>query len=291
MLRGLWKTKRRAEAAPPERQLVQRVLLDILEQRPKVRLDFTGGRPGVSGLSAVLVSVDALSIMLETSAATPALQKFVGKDIDCYVNLLDRKTNQRVFYTFSCQLKLVEFRKSGHTHVTMSLPQEMRPAQQRCGVRVQANQDRIPLFIAWREVPAGSPLSEAEPLFNSKCSGPERFRVENISSSGLCLVLQNEHRGEACPELSLGEVFTFYFKAVAEPGTPARAFLVNAALRNIYEAPKLDTTSLGFQFIANGGLDKHKRLVWMQLKSRELCELDSFIFKWDRLDFYRDKRI
>jgi hypothetical protein len=286
---GLW-SKKTTERAAPERQFVLRVLADILEQRAKIRLVFEK-TPDVPTLPASLVSVQQASLTLESPFMESHLKEIVGEEVACYVNIIERKTNQRIFYRFTSRLMLIESRRSGHTLITMSPPQEISPAQQRCSVRVPVDQDRIPLFIVWRELPSGCCLSETTQLLSSKSCGRNRFKIENISSCGLRVLLQNDLLSEVLPEQNVGEVFSFYFKAVEEPGTPAKPFLINAVLRNIHQFPKNETTSLGFEFIAQGGLNKHKKLVWAPLKSSEVYDLVALIFKWDRLDFYREKRV
>ena len=100
-----------------------------------------------------------------------------------------------------------------------------------------------------------------------------------------------EVMSEVLPKQEPGAIFPFYFKAVAEEDTPAKAFLANAVLRNVFSDPQRGETSLGFEFVAEGRLNKQKRLVWTPLATNELPDLSPFIFKWNLLDFYREKRV
>ena len=97
------------------------------------------------------------------------------------------------------------------------------------------------------------------------------------------------HMSRQLPHQETGETFTFYFKAVGED--ESKVFLAQAALRNLFSDPQQGVTSLGFEFTAEGRLNRDKKLVWTPLADNTLPGLGPFIFKWNLLDFYRDKRV
>jgi hypothetical protein len=289
---ALWNSDKSATAEKKRNhKFAQQILSDILEQRSKIRLLFEEGLTGIKNMSAAMTGFDAHALTLEVSSLKSAPKIFVGKNVSCYFSILDETNKLQNFYIFESQVTRAELRENGLVYFTLAQPREIKPSQQRRSVRVPVNQERIPLFLVWRELSSGTNVSDIPPLINSDTCAKNSFKVENISSCGLRLLMQNTLMSEVLPNQSVGEVFSFYFKAIAEPETPAKPFLLNATLRNIFSDPQKGETSLGFEFIAEGGLNKHKKLVWTPLKSHEVYNLIAFIFKWNLLDFHRDKRI
>lgn len=45
----------------------------------------------------------------------------------------------------------------------------------------------------------------------------------------------------------------------------------------------------GFEFFAEGEIDEDGRLKWESLRTGELASLGAFIFKWNVLDFQKEK--
>jgi len=290
---ALWNlAKQSKDADKRNRQLVSGILTDALDQRAKIRLAFADTTTSLKDISASFVSFDNSRIVLEVSTLKKASQSFAGVSVSCYFMVRD-KTDSSIsnFYTFVSHVQSVQMQPNGVVAFALPAPAELAPAQQRRSVRVGVDQERMPLFFAWHELPAGTAISETPPLLCSKAGAQQPFKIENISSCGLRLVVQNEIINDVLPKKEPGITFSFYFKAIAEPETPARPFMVNAVLRNIFSDPQKGETSLGFEYTDQGRMDKNKRLVWSPLKANELGDLSPFIFKWNLLDFYRDKRV
>jgi hypothetical protein len=290
---ALWNiTKPEDEAVKRSRQLASSILADALDQRAKFRLTFEDKTTSIKDISATLINFGAAGVVVEISALKKASQSFVGAAVSCYFSVRDR-ANKSVsnFYTFNSSVRTVQLQPNGVVSFVLVPPAEVTPAQQRRSVRVSVDQERMPLFLAWRELPPGANIAEAPPLFSAGPQGQGQVKVDNISSFGLRLMVQNAFMGEVLPKQNTGEVFSFYFKAVAEEDGQEKTFLANAVLRNIFSDPQQGETSLGFEFVAVGGLNKQKRLVWTPLKANGLADLSAFIFKWNLLDFYREKRV
>jgi len=290
---ALWnQAKQKNDESKRNQQLVAGILSDALDQRAKIRLAFEDTTTSLKDISASFVNLSSTRLTLEVSTLKKASQRFVGVNVSCYFMVRDQKDSAvSNFYTFASSIQTVQAQPNGVVTFSLLVPTELAPAQQRRSVRVSVDQERMPLFLAWRELPGGVLLTERAPLLSTSAEGPQQFKIENISSCGLRLVVQNAIINDILPKKEPGETFSFYFKALAEPETPVRSFMVNAVLRNIFSDPQKGETSLGFEYTAQGRLDKQKRLVWSTLKSNELSDLSGFIFKWNLLDFYRDKRV
>jgi len=66
---------------------------------------------------------------------------------------------------------------------------------------------------------------------------------------------------------------------------------VNAVLRNKLSDLHVGQTLLGFEFVAQGEIDETGQLKWEPLRSGEFSKLGPYVFKWNLLDFYKDRNL
>ncbi|HWR04243.1 MAG TPA: hypothetical protein VN419_09500 [Humidesulfovibrio sp.] len=268
------------------------VLSDILDQRAKLRLTFDSRITSLRELSGALTGANASGLTVEISALKSASASWVGMSVSCYFRVRDRENPAfSHFYTFASRIESTQVAPNGLVLFTLSQPQTVEHAQQRRSVRVSADQNRIPALVVWRELSPGANVSGTPPLFRNEDRAQGKLRVDNISTCGLRLIVQNAALSEIGLKPTVGESYSFYFKTVEAQEDMEKTFLVNAVLRNLFYDPQAGETALGFEFTAEGALNKDKRLVWTPLRASEATGLNAFIFKWNLLDFYKEKRV
>lgn len=293
---ALWNApKSRSAADKRARSLATGVLRDALDQRAKFRIVFGDGVTSLTDVAATLAGFNGVGLTLEISAMGKASQAFVGAPVTCYLRLRGTSPGSENFQQFATNVTAVGMRENGSVGFTLAMPTEILPSQQRRSVRVLGGVERLPALLVWRELPAGADITTATPVL--RCTAKDQptppaqahTRVENISACGLRMLVHNALMSRQLPHQETGETFTFYFKAVGED--ESKVFLAQAALRNLFSDPQQGVTSLGFEFTAEGRLNRDKKLVWTPLADNTLPGLGPFIFKWNLLDFYRDKRV
>ncbi len=275
--------------------LTAAILRDALDQRAKFRLVFGSGVTSMAEVAATLASFGGESLTREISSMTKASQAFVGAPVTCYLRLRGGVDEAESFHQFASHVTAAAMRSNGAVGFTLAMPAEIIPSQQRRSVRVPGNVERLPMFLVWRELPAGADITAATPVL--RCTAKDQptppaqapARVDNISACGVRLLVHNALMSRQLPRQEAGETFTFYFKAVTEE--ESKGFLAQAVLRNVFSDPQDGVTALGFEFAAEGRLNKERKLVWTPLANNELPGLPPFVFKWNLLDFYRDKRV
>lgn len=274
-----------------KRKLVMDLLEDIRDQRAKLKLDFEDRITSIKDITATLLDYDATGMTLEVSALKGASGTWIGSEVSCFFRIRDRETKGREqFLTFDARINGVEKRPSGMVHFILALPETVKSAQLRRSVRVSVDQRKVPTLKFWRELPSGIMVSDAKPLMDSATDAARGLKVDNFSANGMRLLVSNSLMNSVLPEQRKGEHFSFHFEAVAEPGSPAASFWVNAVLRNVFMDSQKGETALGFEFISEGFIDESRRLVWRPLKFDEVSGLGKFVFKWN-LDLYREKGI
>lgn len=290
---ALWsRTKTEETPAERNRKLVRGVISDILDQRAKLRLTFDASVTNLRELSGSLAGVNASGLIVEISALKKASASWVGTPVSCYFRVRDRENaSLSNFFTFASRIESVQVAPNGLVHFVLSQPETIEHAQQRRSVRVSADQRRLPTLLIWRELPTGADVAGTPPLFRTEDRAEGKLRVDNISTCGLRLSVQNTALGETGLKPVAGETYSFYFKAAEEQEDMEQTFLLNAVLRNVFYDPQAGETALGFEFSAEGALNKHKQVVWSPLKTNEATGLSAFIFKWNLLDFYKEKRV
>jgi len=287
---ALWAKDENNDAAR-KRKLVLDMLEDIRDQRAKLKLDFDKGTTSLKEITATLIEFDAESLTLEVTALKGASGTWIGAKVTSFFRIHDRETRGREqFLTFHTSIKGVEQRPSGMVHFILELPETAKSAQLRRSVRVSVDQRKVPTLKFWRELPSGAIIADTKPLLDSDTDAKRGLKVDNFSANGMRLLVANALMNQALPEQRKGEHFSFHFQAVAEPGSPAASFWVNAVLRNIFNDTQKGETALGFEFISEGFIDETRRLVWRPLKFDEVGGLGKFVFKWN-LDLYREKGI
>jgi len=287
---ALWANDEKNDAAR-KRKMVQEMLADIRDQRSKIKLEFEKGVTSLTNITATLIEYDATGLTVEVSALKGVSGTWNGAKLACFFRIHDREVKGREqFLTFDTRILSVPQLPGGLVYFVLELPETVRSAQLRRSVRVSVDQRKVPVLTFWRELLSGVIIADTPPILNSETDAKRGLKVDNFSANGLRLVLPNSLMNEKLPEQNKGERFSFFFKAVAEPGSPAASFWVNAVLRNLFQDPQKGETALGFEFVAEGTLDEDRRLVWRPLRFDEVGGLGKFVFKWN-LDLYREKGI
>jgi hypothetical protein len=287
---ALWAKDEKNNAAR-RRRLVLNILEDIRDQRAKLKIEFEGSVTSIKDITATLLDFDAKGVILEISALKGVSGTWIGAAVSCFFRIHDREVRSREqFLTFDTSITGVEQRPSGMVQFLLALPETVKSAQLRRSVRVSVDQRKVPTLKFWRELPSGVMVSDAKPLMDSGADAARGLKVDNFSANGMRLLVSNSLMHEALPEQRKGEHFSFHFQAVAEPGSPAASFWVNAILRNIFSDTQKGETALGFEFLSEGFIDESRRLIWRPLKFDEVDGLGKFVFKWN-LDLYREKGI
>ncbi|MBU1230386.1 MAG: hypothetical protein KKA55_10110 [Proteobacteria bacterium] len=261
----------------------------ILEQRAELRLEFCDSAVCVQSLAATLVKFNDRGAILEVPALGGLPEVWVGAEISCFFCLRDEACQGGAqLRSFNSRIHRVHRQPGGAALCVLPLPKAIHDAQRRRSVRVKVDMGKVPVLKLWRELSPRAVISGQHPLLNSEHDAKRGLTVGNISAKGLGLQLPEPLMQKVMPGQEKGESFVFYFKAVAQGSSPAADFWVQAVLRSIYANPRTGDVGLGFEFIAEGVLNKARRLDWSALKLHEVSGLGRFIFKWN-LDFYREK--
>lgn len=271
------------------RQQVHANLSVILDQRVKLNLVFDEAAAGIKDISATLADYGDQGVIVETTSIEGAAASWEGRGVSCYIMLHGRESEGGgQLLTFTSTVRSMRKGSGGVVVLTLGLPESIKSAQRRRSVRVAVDETKVPLIKLWNELPPGVIIATRTPLLNSERDAKRGLRLGNISAKGLGLLVPKSMMQKALIGLRKGAGFSIYFTAVSQVKSPATPFWVNATLRNILESKTKDEVGLGFEFVAEGALNEHKKLVWCPLKLDEVNGLGKFIFKWN-LDYYREK--
>ena len=286
---ALWLEETPDDDSPRSNDPVLDKLAQILDQRAKLNLEFEEGVVSIRGLTATLVKFSERGAIVEVSALEGLPETWVGAEVSCFFCLRDEggKGGEQL-RSFNSRVRKVHMQPSGAVLCVLSLPEAINDVQRRRCVRVKVDMDKVPVLKLWRELPPRVVISGQHPLLNSEHDAKRGLTANNISAKGLGLQLPEALMQKVMPGQGRDERFTFYFKAVAQSNCPAADFWVNAILRSIYTSRHTGDVCLGFEFIAEGVLNKARKIDWSPLKLNEVSGLGKFIFKWN-LDFYREK--
>lgn len=287
---ALW-SRSKNDQATRDREFLRAVLAEAQQQRSKFRLTLLSELTSLREVSGSLASFGTSGLDVEISSLKAGSQSWLGSPVSCYFRVRDRSPEAiSRFYTFDSRIEGVRTAQNGLVHFTLATPDRATHAQQRRSVRVPAGPARVPSLLVWRDLREGADVSGTPPLLQLCEATRGRMRLENISACGLRLTLHNALLSELALKPALGDTFAFYFKALDGQDIPEKNFLIAATLRNAFNDPQEGETALGFEFQAEGRLNKDRRLVWTPLKNNEATGLPPFILKWNLADFHRDKR-
>lgn len=288
---ALW-SRSKDDPAARDREFLSGLLTLALAQRAKLRLTLHSQLTSLREVSGSLADFGAGGLDVEISSLKSGSQSWVGAPVSCYFRVRDKGPDAiSRFYTFDSRIDAVRMAQNGMVHFALAMPASAAHAQQRRSVRVPAGPARVPVLMVWQELRDGADVAATPPLLQLGEATQGRMRLENISACGLRLTLQNALLSELGLKPAPGETYAFYFKALDGQDIDEKNFLVSATLRNAFTDPQTGETALGFEFQAEGRLNKNKRLVWSTLKNNEATGLSAFILKWNLLDFHRDKRV
>lgn len=271
------------------RQLILDTMADVRDQRSKLKLIFDEGVTTIKEVAASLLDFDASGLTVEVSSLKGASERWKGAGLTVFFRVRDREFKAReLFLTFDCSIVSFEQRPSGLLHITLSFPKRLGNAQQRRGVRVKADVRKVPELVVWAAPDTPKDIRKLKPALPLEQYQAKLVKVDNFSASGAKLLVARSLLREALPEISKGQHFHLFFKAVSEPGAQPVSFWVEAVLRNLLHDPESSETALGFEFLAEGFIDNDSLLQWRPLRFDEVTGLGKFIFKWN-LDLYREK--
>lgn len=289
---SLWVKNSKVENAGAKRKMLLGILADLQDQRAKLKFEFDEGVTSIKNLTASPVKYDASGVTVEVSALKTVSERWVGTSVSCYFRIRPRENDGYAqFLTFSSPIRSVQQQPNGMVWFVLALPEGVKSAQQRRCVRVAVDRNRVPVASLWGQMPAGARVEARPPLLHFEADANPGFRLGNISTHGLQLLVDNALLREAMPRPSRGDYFSIYFEAIAEPGAEPESFYASMILRNTFSDPQTGVTSLGFEFTDEGELDERGRIEWKPLKSGEVSNLGVYVFKWNLLDFHREKRI
>lgn len=287
---ALW-TKKKSLADPNEleRARIDRLLDKAIEQRSKLKLNFSEGVTTMSDIEAFVVRHDATGVVLLVSLVNVEPAKFAGIRLKCSFRISDsERMNQKKMLAFESHVVSVQITKAGDVLFQVAPPAEILNAQQRRCVRVKVDRSRISLISIWPELPTGTRMSGNRPLAISRNDGSGPILICNISTTGLCLRVKSAELRKTFSGTDNGG-YTIYFEASREDGEGEQPFWLNAALRNQLPVADAAEALLGFEFIAEGVIDDFGQLQWESLRSGEVSDLGPFIFRWNLADFQKEK--
>ncbi len=284
---ALWSKNKDDEAKT--RQLILETLADVRDQRSKLKLIFDEGVTTIKEVAASLLDFDVSGLTVEVSSLKGASERWKGAGLTAFFRVRDREFRGREhFLTFDTSIVDFEQRPSGLLHFTLSFPGRLSNAQQRRGVRVQADPRKVPELLLWLSPDSPKDIRRLPPALTQDHYKAKQVKVDNFSASGAKILVARALLREVLPDIAKGQRFNLFFKAQAEPGGPSSQFWVEAMLRNLFHDPESSETALGFEFLAEGFIDTDNLLQWRPLRFDEVTGLGKFIFKWN-LDLYREK--
>lgn len=284
---ALWSRNKDDEART--RQLILETLADVRDQRSKLKLIFDEGVTTIKEVAASLLDFDISGLTVEVSSLKGASERWKGAGLTAFFRVRDREfRNREHFLTFDTSIVNFEQRPSGLLHFTLSFPQRLSNAQQRRGVRVQADHRKVPELMIWQSPDSAKDIRFLPPALTLEHYKEKQVKVDNFSASGAKIQVARPLLKQALPDIAKGQRLNLYFKAQSEPGGPASQFWVEAVLRNLFHDPESSETALGFEFLSEGFIDADNLLQWRPLRFDEVTGLGKFIFKWN-LELYREK--
>jgi hypothetical protein len=287
----LW-TRKKSVVCPNEQEgaRIDRLLGKALEQRSRLKLNFSECVTAMSDIEAFVVRHDATGVVLRVSLVNVEPEKFAGTRLKCCFRISEsEKLNQNKLLAFESHVVSVQITMDGDVLFEVAPPAEILNAQQRRCVRVSVDRHRISLLSIWPELPTGTRISGNRPLAISRNDDSGPILICNISTTGLCLRVKSAELRKTFSETE-GGGYTFYFEASREDGEGEQSFWLNAALRNQPPVTDAGEALLGFEFIAEGVIDDFGQLQWESLRSGEVSDLGPFIFRWNLADFQKEKR-
>lgn len=271
------------------RQIILDTLTDVRDQRSKLKLIFDEGVTTIKEVAATLLEFDPTGITVEVSSLKGASGKWIGAGLTAFFRVKDREfRNREHFLTFDTRILSFEQRPSGVLHFSLAFPANLKNAQQRRGVRVKTDSRKVPELMVWLAPDTPRDIRRLAPALTQEHYSSRQLKVENFSASGAKLLVARSLLREVLPDIGKGQHFNLFFKAAGDSGGPATPFWTEAVLRNVFHDPESGETALGFEFVAEGYLDKDGRLEWRALRFDEVTGLGKFVFKWN-LELYREK--
>lgn len=284
---ALWSRNKDDEART--RQLILETLADVRDQRSKLKLIFDEGVTTIKEVAASLLDFDISGLTVEVSSLKGASERWKGAGLTAFFRVRDREfRNREHFLTFDTSIVNFEQRPSGLLHFSLSFPRRLSNAQQRRGVRVQADHRKVPELMIWQSPDSAKDIRFLPPALTLEHYKEKQVKVDNFSASGAKIQVARPLLKQALPDIAKGQRLNLYFKAQSEPGGPASQFWVEAVLRNLFHDPESSETALGFEFLSEGFIDADNLLQWRPLRFDEVTGLGKFIFKWN-LELYREK--
>lgn len=194
----LWRHRRSQKQDSDKRGHIMAALEAAREQFATFNLRLITDTPGTSGLSAILVGMDARGLHLEVADYVDEAWK--GLPVDAFFRV--DGDDGPVFYVFR-SLFLDISPDFGKARVVLAMPDHLRVEKKRHFVRMRPQEDAVRVIGVWplaegQALPAstadiGAPLSHATPGMKDK-----PVQVEDISASGLAL----RFPGKESPELA-----------------------------------------------------------------------------------------
>lgn len=183
----LWRYRRSRQNANEKRGHIVAALEAAREQFATFNLRLITDTPGTSGLSAILVDMDARMLHLEVSDYVDEAWK--GLPVDAFFRV--ETDDGPVFYVFRSVFLGISL-DFGKARVALAMPDHLRVEKKRHFVRMRPQEDAVRVIGVWpltegQALPRstsdiGAPLSHATPGMKDK-----PVQVEDISASGLAL--------------------------------------------------------------------------------------------------------
>lgn len=288
---AFWTKKKNAVGQDgSEAARITSILETALDQRSNIVICFNECVTTIGNVDSYIVRLNDEEIVLCVSLVNIDPEKFAGASLKCSFRISDGKSSKhKKLYEFESSVVSVQIARSGEIHFVLAFPEKISTGQQRRCVRVSIDKKRIPLVSMWYELPEGQRISGSQPLAISNNDDSCPMRLCNLSTTGLCIKVKKSELHGKFSEIKQGDSFTFYFEAARDCGEGEQPFWVNAALRNEMHVLEGGDALFGFEFSAEGEVDENGHLKWESLRTGEVASLGAFIFKWNVLDFQKEK--
>ncbi|MDQ7031123.1 MAG: hypothetical protein Q9M37_00180 [Desulfonauticus sp.] len=222
-------------------------------------------------------------------------KSFLGRKLSCFFRIGDNLNP--IFYNFQSVIEGYDFDDKGFCILRIKFPEVVFLGQKRRFLRIEIPSKYLKVVQVWPSVLdkfAGfskNVLTWGEPLAKYDEENKELL-LKDISGGGIKLGIKKDKIKNLSKFKKENEYVFLYIEFEDKSLSPAFFYFI-CRLKNVYftDESELDFYFFGFQFVAEGKLDKKGEIEWNDIALDQGCErLENWLFA-KYLELYREKKV